>query len=479
MSEEHSNESFDEEESEEMDEIPGIPDIPGVTSEKPKTEEIPDIPDMPVIPEVPSASEINLEETFPEKLDEEEAQEDLIVEEEDPVNSELVITLDIVEAETEEVPILTEPAETEEEVEANRIPESEEIEEEVEVSEKAQKEIPFEEEPTEDEVIKEEDDIKDESLDIETLETTIEESKEKIKTKPAKKVVTLSIVFTVLSFAMTLVFAFVFNDKYFNWDNVGALKWFPGNFIVEIMVMWILPIVMFFLIIPLYSFFAKMYVRLHKLIKLRRFNYSIVQLKDDPIQFREALGRMVIPLLFLYSIGYWVGTWIFPSDLHSLVPIQMLQYFLYSFLFSPVVVLLAIPLWLLEDSGIIALKKRKEGERKLPDVEGVNNYFHNLYTGSALSIFAVTIVSFIIASIGHFEAGLFGAIAYVFIVLAVESLSFVYLFELFMLRAKKRLLNRIPAKLVDMEPKIVVNLKDVNNDKHEIVDDEEESIDQY
>ncbi|MHA1124129.1 MAG: hypothetical protein ACTSO7_00465 [Candidatus Heimdallarchaeota archaeon] len=459
MSEEHSIEHSDEEDeeasqddsSEKFDEndIPGIPDIPGMPvvpkteAKEPISETIPDIPqppkvvfDEPVsedIPEIPETPEIVFEEIEDEKI--EEAVQEEIVEE-------------IAEEEVEEIIADEELVE--------------DIQEDIE------------------EELLDELESEDKSLDIETLETNIEESKEQMRTKPSKKVVTLSIVFTILSLLMTLGFAIAFNILFLKKNPKGALPWFPGNFIVEIMVMWILPIAMFFLIIPLYSFFSKMYIRLHKVIKLTRFNYSVVQLRDDPIKFREALGRMIIPLLFLYSIGYWVGTWIFPYELDPNIAIQSLQYFLYSFLFSPVVVLLAIPLWLLEDSGIIAMRKRKEGERKLPDVEGVNNYFHNLYTGSALSIAVVTLVTFIISSIGRFEPGLFGAIVYVFVVLAVESLSFVYLFELFMLRAKKRLLNRLPMKLVDMEPKIVVNLKDVNNNIHEINgEEEEEPIDQY
>jgi len=429
MSEEHSFKDIEEEDldDEKKDEIPSIPNIPGVTFEKQITEDVTDIPeivsDEPIsekIPEIPKTTEIDdpsIDPSIPEEYEE--------------------------------------------------LPQEEVIEGEM-VDEKLKEEDP-------EEIVSE-----DKSLDMETLESVIEESKEQMKTKPSKKVITLSIVFTLLSFLMTLAFALVFNILYLEKAKSGALPWFPGNFIVEIMVMWILPIAMFFLIIPLFNFFAKLYIRLHKLIKLRRFNYSVIKLKDGPIKFKEALGRMIIPLLFLYSIGYWVGNWIFPKDLDPYMAIQMLQYFLYSFLFSPIVVLLAIPLWLLEDSGVIALKKRKEGERKLPDVEGVNNYFHNLFTGSALSIAVVTLVSFIIASSKNFEGALFGAIAYVFLVLAAESISFVYLFELFMLRAKKRLLKRLPVKLVDMEPKVVVNLKDVNNTMTVAFDEEEdEPIEQY
>ena len=435
MSEEHSFKDIEEEEDlddEKKDEIPGIPNIPGVTFEKQITEDVTDIPEIPKVPEIVSDEPIS--EKIPEIPKTTEIDDPSI----DPSISE----------------------------EYEELPQEEVIEGEM-VDEKLEEEDP-------EEIVSE-----DKSLDMETLESVIEESKEQMKNKPSKKVITLSIVFTLLSFLMTLAFALVFNVAYLEKAKSGALPWFPGNFIVEIMVMWLLPIAMFFLIIPLFNFFAKLYIRLHKLIKLRRFNYSVVKLKDEPIKFKEALGRMIIPLLFLYSMGYWVGNWIFPKELDPYMAIQMLQYFLYSFLFSPLVVLLAIPLWHLEDSGVIALKKRKEGERKLPDVEGVNNYFHNLFTGSALSIAVVTLVSFIIASSKNFEGALFGAIAYVFLVLAVESISFVYLYELFMLRAKKRLLKRLPVKLVDMEPKIVVNLKDVNNNIHETLDEDEEPIDQY
>ncbi|MHA1155339.1 MAG: hypothetical protein ACTSQK_04450, partial [Candidatus Heimdallarchaeota archaeon] len=66
-----------------------------------------------------------------------------------------------------------------------------------------------------------------------------------VRKNPRKRTTILGIVLLAFSFVLNLAFAFAFNELYIKNDGgakTGALPWFPGNFIVEIIVFWTFPI---------------------------------------------------------------------------------------------------------------------------------------------------------------------------------------------------------------------------------------------
>jgi len=295
----------------------------------------------------------------------------------------------------------------------------------------------------------------DEMVDLPTIPQVVKEN-------PRKKTILLGVSLLAFSFVLTIIFAFVFNSLYVKNEtgNGGAISWFPGNFVIEMLVFWVFPVLFLLVSILFVRFLSVFYIYLHKGAKLARYNYSLVSMDDSLLKIPEALGRAIIPFLLSFSIGYWFSGWFFGNSIDSTVSVLLI--FLYAMLFSPITVIVITPLWVLDDAGIISMRKRKEGERKLPDIEGPSTYFVNLLTGSAYSLALVTLVTFIIEITQHAgEIALLGALAYIIVMFYVEWLALIYFFEIFIRKLKYKLLEKLPAKVVDTTPKIITDEKSV------------------
>jgi len=284
-----------------------------------------------------------------------------------------------------------------------------------------------------------------------------------VRKNPRKRTTILGIVLLAFSFVLNLAFAFAFNELYIKNDGgakTGALPWFPGNFIVEIIVFWTFPILFLLLSILFVRFLSVFYIYLHKAAKFGKYNYSLISMDDSLIKIPEVLGRAIVPFLLSFSIGYWFSNWFFGHVVSDTVSVLIL--FLYAIMFSPITVIVIAPLWLLDDAGIISIRKRQKGERKLPDVQGPSTYFVSLLTGSAYSLALVTFITFIIAIVKSTgQVAFLGALAYIVVMFYIEWIALIYLFEIFIRKLKFKLLEKIPEKLVDTTPKVVTDEKSI------------------
>ncbi len=286
---------------------------------------------------------------------------------------------------------------------------------------------------------------------------------EVIRNDPRKMTTIIGIVLVAFSFLISLTFAFVFNELYIKKDGgarTGALSWFPGNFIVEIIIFWTFPFLFLLLSILFVRFLSIFYIYLHKAAKFGKYKYSLISMDATLIEFPEVLGRAIVPFLLSFSIGYWFSNWFFGETVGDTVSVLLL--FLYAIMFSPITVIVVTPLWLLDDAGIISIRKRSEGERKLPDIQGPSTYFVSLLTGSAYSLALVTFITFIIAIIQSTgQVAFLGALVYIVIMFYIEWIALIYLFEIFIHKLKFKLLEKIPEKLVDTTPKVLTDEKSV------------------
>lgn len=284
-----------------------------------------------------------------------------------------------------------------------------------------------------------------------------------LRENPRKKAIWISSSILLFSLVITIVFSFVFNSLYLKnlgVNNQGVFKGFPGNFIIEMLFFWSLPVLSILLMVLLARFLAVFYIWLHKIAKFGKFDYSIVDIDYSFIKLKESLNRSIIPTLLSFTIGYWFFQFFNIIESNDLV-VETFIFFLYAFMLSPITALLITPLWLLDDSGIISIRKIKPGERKLLDIEGPSTYFVNLLTGSAYSLFLITAIKFIVEIIQSQEPALFGALIYMIFMLLVEWLAIVYLFEIFNPKLRSKLIMKVPAKLVDIEPKVITDQKTV------------------
>ncbi|MFW9923708.1 MAG: hypothetical protein ACFFDW_10530 [Candidatus Thorarchaeota archaeon] len=282
-----------------------------------------------------------------------------------------------------------------------------------------------------------------------------------IKENPRKKAIWIFVSLIIFSFIISIIFAFVFNILFLNHIGVsgdGVFKWIPGNFVVELMIIWTFPVLSFLLIMLIARFISIFYIWLHKIVKFGQYDYSFVEMQYSFVKITQALGRVLVPVLLSFTIGYWF-TNLLRIDEAAWLVVQTFEFFLYAFILAPITVILIVPLWLLDDSGIISIKKRKENERKLPDIEGPSTFFVNFLTGSAYSLAVVTLYDFIKEIISTGEPALFGALAYMVVMLFIEWFVIIYLYEIFVNKMRIKLQEKLPQKLVDTNPKVITDQK--------------------
>ncbi len=313
-----------------------------------------------------------------------------------------------------------------------------------------------------DEFVTDEEPIK--GLAIEVCEAD-KKKRAKFKEMPPKKRTTFMTLIMILSSGfITLVFSVALHfSPMINQDRKGLMNALPGNFITELMILWLVSLVAFFVLLPLFPYLSKLYIFAHKLVKLFKFEYSIVETDEHYLNFKEVLSRILIPYLFSFVLGYWISTWFFIPNMGNLganaIATSTLIYFLFSLILLPLTILFIAPLWLLDDTGIISMKKRKEGDRKIPDMEGPTVFFFDFFTGSTYTLAAITFVKFFINLFSKFSYDIF--IAFWFIILLIlpaQILPIIYLYENFMRKSKRKLLKILPDKLVDKTPKTVVDI---------------------
>ncbi|MHA2407536.1 MAG: hypothetical protein ACXACA_04140 [Candidatus Ranarchaeia archaeon] len=131
---------------------------------------------------------------------------------------------------------------------------------------------------------------------------------------------------------------------------------------------------------------ANLMVRLHGLIRLGKYDYKVEKLGEE-FGLGDFLKRAIYPSLFCLTLGLTqtqniINNFaIHKSQLIATITAVPLA-FVFGLLMVPVAALLWGPIWVLEDSGIVAyLKPEQSNRRQTPDTEGVGRYFRTYLNG--------------------------------------------------------------------------------------------------
>ena len=263
-------------------------------------------------------------------------------------------------------------------------------------------------------------------------------------------------VFFILSLAIMGVL-FTFGGLYFVGIEIFDLETIssfliilPGDIFTDIPLVYVLPIIIFFIFFLLSSFFAIFYIKLHKFfywILRRPSKYGVVQL-GKKVKLGRIFYRCLIIGLFTFSLvtlvvefGYG-GYFTFP-DIESEVRTIALQTLMGSMFVSGISILVFFPFWFLEDSGIVSY--RVFPEERLPiDIEGVHSIYHNMligYAGISTILSWILISSDMIATYVPGDPILIAVIALIFLPFIIAGLLAIpiYLYERFLPRMLKRL----------------------------------------
>nr|MDO8112250.1 hypothetical protein [Candidatus Sigynarchaeota archaeon] len=168
----------------------------------------------------------------------------------------------------------------------------------------------------------------------------------------------------------------------------------PGPIYSDMLVLFGLPCILYLGFFHACPAISRLMVSLHK--KLNGGAAYGIAKRGDSITARHLAGRLVLVSLLSFSIASLVvqlGGWqIFRFAIPPGTPpppemVARLDYlhqaeaiFLGTFAFVPVAFIIFLPLWCIEDSGIISYKTFS-GERRSPVVEGVQGLYENIVTG--------------------------------------------------------------------------------------------------
>ncbi len=167
----------------------------------------------------------------------------------------------------------------------------------------------------------------------------------------------------------------------------------PGEIYTDMLLLFALPIGFFALIYAVTPVISKVLVYLHKLI-MRGAKYGFAQLGIE-IKTGSFLKRALYISLFAFNLsailvglGYgdafrlnasYVGGGGTPDQQYRILTLHQSEaVFFGTFLFATIGLVVFMPLWLIEDSGLIMYRIFPD-QRRSPDIEGVHSMYANLW----------------------------------------------------------------------------------------------------
>jgi hypothetical protein len=155
----------------------------------------------------------------------------------------------------------------------------------------------------------------------------------------------------------------------------------PGPLWTDIILLYILPIVVYFLIIAISPYSTLFYIKFHKLFYLfrKKPKYGIYSHLGD-----ISAGKILLRSLKVSFFSFTIGVYLIQAGLGSFFRFNFSEtalfrseaIFLSTYFLVPFVMIIFFTLWILEDSGVVAYRKFKN-KRKNPDIEGVNRIFRD------------------------------------------------------------------------------------------------------
>ena len=179
---------------------------------------------------------------------------------------------------------------------------------------------------------------------------------------------------------------------------------YPGNVLSDVILTIVIPYIILILVLILGPFIVISLIKMHKLMKLNKYDYFVVKNEKDLPASRIIL-RSIFPGLLAVNIGIYVGL---SSTLAPLIvtdPENRMGAVEYGAVIigMPIATILILPLWMLESSGLTCKKRVEEYNRPVsPDIEGVGAFYLQMIKGY---VGISTVISYTVVLITVYESG--------------------------------------------------------------------------
>ena len=173
-------------------------------------------------------------------------------------------------------------------------------------------------------------------------------------------------------------------------EYVGTFVYIvPGPIFTDILLLYGIPIVIFFIYYLIAPYLIVIYIKFHQLFYwlLRRpSKYGLFKMGQE-IKAGRLFYRALIVSLFSFSISVLIvqmgyGDLFRENYIEVSILSQAEAVFLGTFALCAITIILFFPIWLLEDSGVVSYRVFHE-ERMPVDIQGVHSIYHHMLLGYA------------------------------------------------------------------------------------------------
>ncbi|MFX1390687.1 MAG: hypothetical protein ACFE9Z_11535 [Promethearchaeota archaeon] len=219
----------------------------------------------------------------------------------------------------------------------------------------------------------------------------------KIKEKIRKyeKYITIFIGFILSGALFLAIYLLAFIQKLLGTPNLVPpeylshfVAFLPGELWSDMIFLYLFPLIPFAIFYLIAPYTTWLLVKIHKMIYLsrKRFHYGIIELGPRRKPFFLFRRSLIVTLLSFSIAALFIQAGLGPLFREGMTPDSALHQaealFLAVFFMVPFVLLIFLPIWFLEDAGII-IYRQYTGQQRTPVIEGTHAPYLNTLQGYA------------------------------------------------------------------------------------------------
>ena len=211
-----------------------------------------------------------------------------------------------------------------------------------------------------------------------------------------------------LSIVLFVVIIFMGNiglfPRQFMEEFIVLIPDIPGipGIISDLIILYLLPVLMVLIVILISPLMIKFFYKIHRVIN-RHPKYGIINLEERKPKFYYLFFRVFVVGLFAFSLmsilmefGFGLVFRDYTAGLGQgwELVFKAEAAFLGTYFLAPFILLIFVPLWIMEDSGLISYKSFSD-QRRAPDIEGMHTTYSHLleaYSGVSTLLILFTYV---------------------------------------------------------------------------------------
>lgn len=160
----------------------------------------------------------------------------------------------------------------------------------------------------------------------------------------------------------------------------------PGGVISDVVISILIPYFFMFLLLFIGPVIALILVRVHKLIKLNKYDYFIITI-EKKLSGARILLRSTFPGLLAVNIAIYISLYSGLNPLFyfngadpQMIPV-VIEY-IAIIIGIPIACIIILPIWILESSGLMCSKRIESYNRPVaPDIESVGQFYLKMLKG--------------------------------------------------------------------------------------------------